>query len=414
MSLPVIRRIGVAFALVLAAAPAFAARDVILVLDNSGSMRRNDPGRLAAPAVEEFIAAQPRDTRVGIVLFDAAASVALPLMPAEIAADGETKTALARFDYRGRLTQTASAVERALYELRAEGRPGATRALVLMTDGLIDTGNAARDAELNRWLREQLAVQARVDGVRIFGVAFTEQADFQLLQSLAAATGGEYFRVLDAEGIGRALKRIDSVLQGGAAAAPAATPAPAAPASGPQSAETVATPVQNGAPAADDDPAGLWIAIAAALAALAGGLLWQWRRRKPEARMARLLEERNIKGPLGVLYDSHERHELSDRPVVIGRAGGNDPSRYYIVLPEKTIGRWHATIERRGQTFWIRDEGSINGTWVNGERVETERPLKHRDTVRIHTHAFEFEIPELADADRTVLTSAEKLADAAP
>ncbi len=69
----------------------------------------------------------------------------------------------------------------------------------------------------------------------------------------------------------------------------------------------------------------------------------------------------------------------------------------YIVVDERTVGRWHATIERRGQSFWIRDEGSVNGTFVNDQRVTSEHPLKHGDLVRVHRHEFEFVIPELFD-----------------
>jgi len=141
-------------------------------------------------------------------------------------------------------------------------------------------------------------------------------------------------------------------------------------------------------------------------------LLWR-RVRQDDAAPAGIEIQRADSGPIGVLFDSMERHELGSRPVVIGRASGNDPSRYYIVVPEKTVGRWHATIERRGQTFWVRDEGSVNGTFLNGERITGERPLKHRDSLRVHTHAFEFEIPELANADRTVMQPAARLAGSA-
>ena len=84
-------------------------------------------------------------------------------------------------------------------------------------------------------------------------------------------------------------------------------------------------------------------------------------------------------------------------------------TRQYVIVPEKTVGRWHATIERRGQTFWVRDEGSVNGTYINDERVIGEQPLKHRDTLRLHNHSFEFEIPDLADSDRTHLSPRPRL-----
>ena len=407
---------AIAAGLLLIAAPVFAARDVILVLDNSGSMRKNDPARLAAPAVSEFIKAQPRDTRVAIVLFSTDTQLVLPLMPAEVAADGDADAALRKFNYRGAWTQTAAGVERALYELRSEGRADATRAIVLMTDGLIDTGNAAKDAQLNQWLRQDLAAQAKREGVHIFGVAFTEQADFQLLQSLAAVTGGEYFRVLNAEGIARTLKRIDSVLLGVGAAPAVAEPsrAPAEPAVSEPAAPVATEPAPAAVAGAEEEVASprsawwWWGLVALALLAIVVALAWAFRLFR-SATGAQDAAASSDHGPTAVLYNDRERHELGAQPVVIGRAGGNDPTRQYITVPEKTVGRWHATIERRGQTFWVRDEGSVNGTFINDERVIGEQPLKHRDTLRLHTHKYEFEIPELADADRTHLSPKSRL-----
>ena len=389
-----------ALVLLVPALPALAARDVILVLDNSGSMRKNDPARLAGPAVTEFIRGQPPDTRVGILLFTADPRLVMPLTPAEVAGDGEAQRALAQFNYRGAWTQTAAAVERALYELRSEARPEAARVIVLMTDGLIDTGDAVHDAELNRWLRQDLAAQAAREKVSIFGIAFTERADYQLLQSLASATGAQYFRVLNANGIGKALQGIESMLSATPAAAPApkaAEPAPA-PASAPE--EAAVEPAARGRG---------WLGWLAALLILAAAVVagwWRLRLHRAGGEAKRQEAAAHQDGVQGVLYDNMERHEIGEKPVVVGRAGGTDPTRYYLIVPEKTVGRWHATIERRGQTFWLRDEGSVNGTFINGERVVGERPLKHRDQVRFHNHQFEFEIPELGDMDRTVMQPA--------
>ena len=399
-----------AAALLLAALPASGARDVMLVLDNSGSMRANDPASLAAPAVLEFIQGQPSDTRVGIVVFSTETALIMPLTRTEIAADGVAEAALQKhFNYRGRWTQIAAGVERGLYELRNEGRAEATRAIVLMTDGIIDTGDKRRDAELHDWLRKDLAREATREQVRVFGVAFTERADFQLLQSLAATTGGEYFRVLQAEGIARAFRRVDTILAEAAPAAPAEAQAPGAPAVPAPEATTPAEPA-----VAEQGGSGWawWLTGALALLAIAVALGWAFRMTRgaraaaPDDELAR---HKRDHGPKAVLYNNNERYELGARTVIIGRSGGNDPERDYIIVPEKTVGRWHATIERRGQTFWVRDEGSVNGTYINDERVIGEQPLKHRDTLRVHNHSFEFEIPELADADRTQLSPRPRL-----
>jgi hypothetical protein len=413
---------------------ALANRDVILVLDNSGSMRKNDPQRLTPSAVAQFIQRQSSDTRVGVVLFSESAELVTPLTAVGPGTLDEFRRATDKLDYTGRWTQTAGAVERALYELRINGRSGALRAVVVMTDGLIDTGDKRKDDELSTWLRSSLAPQAAADGIQIYGLAFTERADFLLLQSLASATGGEYFRALRAEDLDGTLQRIDSTIGN----VPRPAPTPAAPQYQPQQAiptpsaaaavtapeRVVYTPaVGDGAPATTTGPGGGFTSLllwALALVALAG-LGWSaWQNR---TRIAALLPRPGAgstaaedgHGLTAVLYDVYDpadikRHEVGEKPVVIGRVSGSDPKMDYVVVDERTVGRWHATIERRGQTFWIRDEGSVNGTFVNDQRITGEHPLKHGDMVRVHRHEFEFVIPELFDSDRTMIGNPTQMA----
>ena len=51
----------------------------------------------------------------------------------------------------------------------------------------------------------------------------------------------------------------------------------------------------------------------------------------------------------------------------------------------------HALIEPRADGLWIRDEGSTNGTFVNGARVTSERQLRTGDIVRIGQTDFRVE-----------------------
>ncbi|MGQ9808784.1 MAG: FHA domain-containing protein [Armatimonadota bacterium] len=57
---------------------------------------------------------------------------------------------------------------------------------------------------------------------------------------------------------------------------------------------------------------------------------------------------------------------------------------------DATTSRRHATISRSGDAFVIQDEGSSNGTLVNGLKI-TERPLKNGDEVQIGSTRFRFE-----------------------
>jgi pSer/pThr/pTyr-binding forkhead associated (FHA) protein len=54
-----------------------------------------------------------------------------------------------------------------------------------------------------------------------------------------------------------------------------------------------------------------------------------------------------------------------------------------VFLDDVTVSRRHATVERReGDGWFVRDVGSLNGTYVNGEQVD-ETKLASGDEVQI-------------------------------
>lgn len=61
---------------------------------------------------------------------------------------------------------------------------------------------------------------------------------------------------------------------------------------------------------------------------------------------------------------------------------GRHPSNT-IQLLDKIVSKEHCVIERRGATFVLRDLGSLNGTYVNAERVNGERELRHGDDIAL-------------------------------
>jgi len=53
-----------------------------------------------------------------------------------------------------------------------------------------------------------------------------------------------------------------------------------------------------------------------------------------------------------------------------------------IFLDDVTVSRRHAEILRRGEGYAVRDVGSLNGTYLNRERIE-EAPLANGDEVQV-------------------------------
>ena len=61
---------------------------------------------------------------------------------------------------------------------------------------------------------------------------------------------------------------------------------------------------------------------------------------------------------------------------------GRHPSNT-VQLLDKIVSKEHCIIELRGNQFVLRDLGSLNGTFINNERVRGEAPLKHGDEIAL-------------------------------
>ena len=54
-----------------------------------------------------------------------------------------------------------------------------------------------------------------------------------------------------------------------------------------------------------------------------------------------------------------------------------------IQLLDKIVSKEHCILEQRDGRFVLRDLGSLNGTYVNGERVRGETVLYHGDDIAL-------------------------------
>ncbi len=388
-------------------------KDVVLVLDNSGSMKKNDPNFLVNKAVKEFISQQDENTRVGIVIFDQDVRLPVPLTDASLANRELILNSIEQINYKGLFTDSPAGIERAIYELKNNGRDNAQKSIIFMTDGIVDTGAADRDLEKSKWLREDLAPDAADNEIKIFGIAFTDAADFQLIQSISQKTEGEYYRALTVDDLPHVFEEINEIIN----TLPEPEPAPVVVQPAPVE---VPAPVIQQAPVApviievpiqgmgEEERIRSMIMIAAAIVltiTLLGILILLLRRnRELKAGADEFVQDAYINDLQG--KTDKQTHKLGTRPTMFGRVAGKDTDHLdYIVVNESTIGRRHALIEFKDYSFWIIDQGSINGTFVNGEPVNSEVRLKHGDRIRLHKCDFEFIMPEMEESGMTVISN---------
>jgi serine phosphatase RsbU (regulator of sigma subunit) len=82
----------------------------------------------------------------------------------------------------------------------------------------------------------------------------------------------------------------------------------------------------------------------------------------------------NVVPTSGVPFD----HEPASDSIVIGRSSGAG-----IAVPDRSMSRRHARLYRDGETWYVEDLGSRNGTLVNGRRIGGPTALTIGNSVRI-------------------------------
>jgi pSer/pThr/pTyr-binding forkhead associated (FHA) protein/Mg-chelatase subunit ChlD len=410
--------------------------DIVLVLDNSGSMKQNDPQFLTREVVTNFVVGFGKKSRFAMIVFDQEAKLLEPLTNLSgLIARANFLSSLEQVNYKGRFTDTPAAIERAVYELRLNGRGSALKVIILLNNGIVDTGDTARDIERTKWVKETLAQECSNEGIKIYGVGFTDKADFHLIQTLAFKTQGEYFRASVAEDIQKVFENIRqristlpsaelaSIDAQAPVAAGAETPAGAPSTKASSDPTPAAVKARAASPAAESVALGskavtepqksgalvifLLIGIFVLLGAVVVIMVLNRKtgtevapgegpisraRHEPAMPRAELIDLKNITNQKAV--------KMEKNIIQIGRDTSND-----VAIPEETVSSFHATVEYQGGFFYLEDQRSKNKTYLNDEEVAPYSPkkLKSGDVITINVYKFLFILPDVIPTGETAL-----------
>lgn len=92
------------------------------------------------------------------------------------------------------------------------------------------------------------------------------------------------------------------------------------------------------------------------------------------------------------LMTTHAEARQYAKPVIIlGREANCDFS-----VDDQTVSLHHARLAYRKQQWWLEDLASTNGTYLNGEAINTPVVITHGDEVRLGTMGVRIEIGQVS------------------
>ena len=400
--------------------------DMVLVMDNSGSMKKNDPQFLTRKVVTKFMAGFEGKCRLAMVIFDQEVELVESFVDTN---DPESRArllkSLDKVNYKGQFSNIPAAIERAIYEIKIRGRKDAQKGIIFLTDGIVDTGDKKHDFEREKWLKQDLTKESKKQGIRIFSIAFSNTADFSLIQTLALKTDGEYFRAYKPDDIQNVFEKISKAIVSLPQKPVSLTPPAVQPVAtavltkktekatpptirevkpSPVTIEVTAPPSKKESPAQKDDIfshlilAGIVILLGVTIIIMV--LIIKSRAltkgsgvREPRAvPLADLIDVENVTG--------NKTLPLGKRIIKIGRNPDND-----VVISKDTVSGFHAMIEYKDDFFYLEDQRSMNKTYLNEEEIDHHSPkrLKSGDEIMFDIYKFLFILPDQIPSGATVI-----------
>jgi hypothetical protein len=163
--------------------------DAVLVMDSSGSMAKNDPGKLRVPAAKLFMSLLGESDRIGLISFSDNGYPVLHLSSPGPKNNARILASADKVSSKGVYTNLHAALTKGVAMLDKEGRDGQEKMLLLMSDGRMDVGNTDEDWALTQKIQGELLESIKDKGIKVYTIAFTEASDVELLKEIAMESG---------------------------------------------------------------------------------------------------------------------------------------------------------------------------------------------------------------------------------
>jgi len=177
--------------------------DVRILIDVSGSMKKNDPKNLRSPALRLIVGLLPENSQSGVWTFGKYVNMLVPHREVNDAWKLEAERQSKKVHSYGLFTNIEQALQKATASQKGDN-PKYRRSVILLSDGLVDvsTNSETNDKSRQRIL-DTIVPRLKKANVVVHTVALSDTADHALLRSISLATDGWYEQVDNAEELQR-------------------------------------------------------------------------------------------------------------------------------------------------------------------------------------------------------------------
>lgn len=185
------------------AVPTAPVSDIRVLIDVSGSMKKNDPNNLRAPALRLIVGLLPEDAIAGTWTFGKYVNMLVPLREVNDAWKLEAELQSKNIHSYGLFTNIEQALNKATANQKGVD-PRYRRSVILLSDGLVDV---SKDDTINKKSRQRIldviVPRLKKNNIAVHTIALSDSADHKLLRAISLATDGWYEQVDNADQLQR-------------------------------------------------------------------------------------------------------------------------------------------------------------------------------------------------------------------
>ncbi len=173
--------------------------DVRIVIDVSGSMKKNDPKNLRAPGLEMIVGLLPAGSKAGVWTFAKYVNMVVPHREVNKQWRADAQKQAPKIHSKGLFTNIEQALKKATVN-QTKAASGLRRSVILLSDGLVDISSDPKASITSRQrILTEIVPRLKKANIVVHTIALSGDADQALLREIALETDGWYEQVNDAE-----------------------------------------------------------------------------------------------------------------------------------------------------------------------------------------------------------------------